>query len=208
MTEGIFDRYSDRYDAWYDKNRFAYLSEVNALKRVIPKEGRGLEVGVGTGRFAAALGIDAGIDPSCKMLALAKKRGVDVQVGVGEDLPFKDGEFDYLLMVITLSFVQSPKKVIRECKRVLRKAGRIIIGIVDKDSFLGKYYKTKKDSIFYKEANLFNVAGVVGLLEDAGFTKPSFCQTLFRLLNEIDSIEEVKEGFGEGGFVVISAEKY
>ncbi len=205
--EGIFDKHSDKYDAWYDRNRFAYLAEVKAIKRVIPGEGRGLEVGVGTGRFASALGIDVGIDPSPKMLALAKERGVDIRTGVGEDLPFKDNEFDYLLMVITLSFVQNPKKVIRECRRVLRRSGRIIIGIVDKDSFLGRYYKTKRDSIFYRSANLFNVNEVVGLLRDAKFKKLSFHQTLFRLPNEVGSIEEIKEGFGEGGFVVIAAQR-
>ncbi|PIW33718.1 MAG: SAM-dependent methyltransferase, partial [bacterium (Candidatus Ratteibacteria) CG15_BIG_FIL_POST_REV_8_21_14_020_41_12] len=66
--KNIFDQYWKRYDAWYDNYRFAYLSEVEAIKKVLPRKGKGLEVGVGTGRFASVLGIHYGIDPSVKMV--------------------------------------------------------------------------------------------------------------------------------------------
>jgi ubiquinone/menaquinone biosynthesis C-methylase UbiE len=85
---GIFDKYYEKYDAWYDKNRFVYLSELEAIKRVLPKEGKGLEIGVGTGRFAAPLDITMGIDPSRNMLSIAEHRGVNARWGFGEDLPF------------------------------------------------------------------------------------------------------------------------
>jgi ubiquinone/menaquinone biosynthesis C-methylase UbiE len=48
----VFDKYFKEYDEWYEKNKLAYLSEVAALKKVIPKGKKGLEIGVGTGRFA------------------------------------------------------------------------------------------------------------------------------------------------------------
>lgn len=48
----IFDAYPKEYDQWYERNRFAYLSEIETLKKVISETGRGLEIGVGTGRFA------------------------------------------------------------------------------------------------------------------------------------------------------------
>ena len=84
----IFDRYYKKYDIWYDRNKFAYLSELEAIKKVIPSVGRGLEIGVGTGRFAAALNITIGIDPSHNMIEIASRRGVNVRWGFGEDLPF------------------------------------------------------------------------------------------------------------------------
>ncbi len=52
----IFDKYNKKYDAWYDRNKFAYLSELEAIKRVLPEKGYGVEIGVGSGRFAAPLG--------------------------------------------------------------------------------------------------------------------------------------------------------
>ncbi len=203
--KNIFDKYWKRYDAWYDKHRFAYFSEVEAIKKVLPKKGKGLEIGVGTGRFASVLGISDGIDPSIKMAAIAKSRGINVRIGKGEDLPYKD-KFDYILIAITICFAEESEKVISEANRVLKAKGRIILGIVDKDSFLGKFYQEKK-SPFYKEANFFSVKKIVKLLEDNNFSNFSFYQTIFHLPEEIQAIEIPTKDYGKGGFVVISGEK-
>ncbi len=68
--KNIFDKRYKKYDAWYKENKFAYLSELEAIRKVLPKKGKGLEIGVGTGRFAAPLGIKFGIDPSEDMIQL------------------------------------------------------------------------------------------------------------------------------------------
>ena len=204
--KNIFDQYWRRYDTWYEKHKFVYLSEVEAIKKVLFKKGKGLEIGVGTGRFASTLSISDGIDPSTKMATIAKSRGINVKIGSGENLPYKDKGFDYCLIAITICFVQEPKKVISEANRVLKDKGRIILGIVDKDSFLGKFYQ-EKESIFYKEANFFSVKEIVKLLEDNNFSKFSFYQTIFNLPEEVKTIEAPLEGYGKGGFVVISGEK-
>ncbi|GAG27255.1 unnamed protein product, partial [marine sediment metagenome] len=155
----IFNQYYKKYDSWYDRNKFAYLSEIKAIKKVLPKKGRGLEIGVGTGRFAAPLKITIGIDPSKEMIEIARKRGVDARLGTGEKLPFRNTTFDYVAIIITICFVEDPLRVLKETRRVLKKNGKIIVGIIDKDSFLGKFYRKKK-SIFYKEANFFSVKEV------------------------------------------------
>jgi len=202
----IFDKHYKKYDAWYDKHRFAYLSELGAIKKVLPKKGEGLEIGAGTGRFAASLGIKYGIDPSRKMLEAARKRGVDARLGYGEKLPFSDAAFDYVAIIITLCFVKDPVKVLVEARRVLKKKGKLIIGIIDKDSFLGKFYQ-RKNSIFYKQANFFSIREVVDLLKAIGFNKVSCYQTIYKLPDKINSIQKVKRGSDKGGFVVISAYK-
>ena len=107
-------------------------------------------------------------------------------------------------MVITLSFVRNPKKVISECRRVLKNKSKLIVAIVDKNSFLGKLYRRKK-GIFYKHANLLSVIEVISLLKKAGFGKFVFHQTLFQTPSKIKAIESIKQGYGEGGFVVICA---
>jgi len=202
----IFDRYYKRYDDWHDKNRFAYLSELEALKKVLPKAGRGLEIGVGTGRFAAPLDIAMGIDPSNNMIKIAAERGVIVRWGFGEDLPFWDETFDYVAIIITICFVKNPLKVLSEARRVLNEKGKIVLAIIDKGSFLGRYYRRKK-SAFYKHANFFSVRETTALLEKAGFSKFSYYQTVFKFPESINSIEKPRKGFGKGGFVVISGEK-
>jgi len=202
----VFDAHRDRYDAWYDRHEAAFLSEVAALKKVLPRGKRGLEIGVGTGRFAARLNIGTGIDPSRKMLASARARGVSVRRGRGEDLPFPDGAFDYVAVIITLCFVKRPEKVLKEARRVLTKSGRVIIGIVDRESFLGRHYRKKK-SVFYRQARFFSVKEVTDLLTEADFASFSYFQTLSVLPDRMVSVERPRKGFGKGGFVVIAAEK-
>ena len=204
--KAIFNRYCKKYDAWYDKNKFAYLSELKALKKAVPRIGRGLEIGVGTGRFAGPLGITLGIDPSYNMIEIARQRGVNVRWGFGEDLPFLDSSFDYAAIIISLCFVKDPLQVLQETRRVLNSAGKIILGIIDKESLLGKSYRRKK-SIFYKKANFFSVKEVIDLLNKAGFYKFSYYQTLFTSLDKIKNIEQPEKGFGKGSFAVIRAVK-
>jgi ubiquinone/menaquinone biosynthesis C-methylase UbiE len=202
----IFDKYYKKYDEWYDKNKFVYLSELEALRKVMPKSGKGLEIGVGTGRFAAALGITMGIDASHNMLKLAERRGVNVRWGVGENLPFWEDSFDYAAIIITLCFAENPSMVLQETYRILKQKGKIIIGIIDKNSFLGKFYQKKK-SIFYRHAHFFGVGELTGLLRESGFKKFSYYQTLFSLPKEIKKIEKPQKGFNRGGFIVICAQK-
>jgi len=202
----VFDHYYKRYDAWYDKNKYVYLSELEALKKSLPKFGRGLEIGVGTGRFACVLGIAVGIDPSAKMIEAAIQRGANARRGFGENLSFGEEAFDYVAIIATLCFVRNPLKVLQEAQRVLKKNGKIIIGIIDKESFLGSFYQRKK-SVFYKKANFFSVKEVAKLLIDSKFKQINYRQTLFGPLDKINLIQKPRRGFGEGGFVVISGKK-
>lgn len=202
----VFDRYYKKYDAWYDTHVCAFLSELEAVKKALPRRGKGLEIGCGTGRFAAALGIHTGIDPSSPMRKLACARGVNAVAGRGENIPFPAGAFDYAAIIITLCFVQDPAQVLTEANRVLKKRGRIAVGIVDKQSSLGRFYQQKK-SVFYKQARFFSVKEVTKLLKQCGFGTFSYYQTLSALPDAMVSVEHAAKGFGKGGFVVISAVK-
>lgn len=107
-----FEEYCVEYDRWFDENRFIYLSELEALRHFIRAGERGMEIGVGTGRFAAPLGIGVGIDPSRRMGEVASERGISFVGGVAESLPFRSEEFDFVLMMVTICFVDDVKKSI------------------------------------------------------------------------------------------------
>jgi ubiquinone/menaquinone biosynthesis C-methylase UbiE len=204
----IFERYAQEYDEWFDANRFAYESEVRALKKFIPENSKGLEVGVGTGRFAVPLGIKVGVEPAKAMADIARKRGIEVYEARAEELPFVDSSFDFVLIVVTLCFVQDNIQALREAKRVLKPGGYIIIGMIDKESFLGKLYESKKkESKFYRHANFYSARQVLDWLKKLGFEQIKTCQTIFKDPKKITAIEPVKESHGEGGFIVISAQK-
>jgi len=56
--------------------------------------------------------------------------------------------------------------------RVLKSEGYIIVGLIDKESNLGKKYEAKKgESKFYKNANFHSVVEIKEKLEKSGFTK-------------------------------------
>lgn len=204
----IFDMNAQEYDEWFDENRFIYESEIEALRKFIPGKGNGLEIGVGTGRFAVPFGIRIGVEPAKAMGDMARKRGIEVYEAKAEKLPFDNSSFDFVLFVMTICFIHNPLKALKEAKRILKDGGKIIIGMIDKESFLGKLYeKKRKDSKFYGYAKFYTVRQVLDWLKKIGFDNIQTCQTIFKNPKEITMIEPVKEGYGEGGFIVISALK-
>jgi ubiquinone/menaquinone biosynthesis C-methylase UbiE len=118
-----FDDHSDRYEGWFKTNAFAYKSELNAVRAQMPSSGQGVEIGVGSGLFAAPLGIQFGLEPSKKMREIACQRGVEAIDGVAEALPYDDFQFDFALMVTTICFLDDTEAAVKEAYRVLKPGG-------------------------------------------------------------------------------------
>jgi SAM-dependent methyltransferase len=203
-----FEKNVDKYEAWFDRNRAAYESELEALRGLLPKSGEGLEVGVGTGRFAAPLGIRVGVDPAKAMGKIAMEKGIEVCLGVGENLPCEDSSFEFVLLVTTICFLDNVPAAFGEAYRVLKSGGSILVGFIDRESSLGKVYEQRKqDNEFYRDATFFSVSEVVRHLEQAGFRGFVFRQTIFQNPTEMKQADPVRSGYGEGSFVVVRAEK-
>ncbi|MFZ5996999.1 MAG: class I SAM-dependent methyltransferase [Nitrospirota bacterium] len=203
-----FEQHAQQYEEWFERNRFAYESELRAVRMLMPESGDAIEIGVGSGRFAAPLGIKLGVEPSAAMRAIARQRGIEVVDGVAESLPFADARFDFAVMVTTICFVDNVEAALKEAYRVLRPEGCLLIGIIDKESPLGTLYQMHKNkSVFYAPATFYSVGELIVLLEQAEFKDFRFTQTIFHPLAEIKEVEPVKEGYGEGSFVVIKGVK-
>jgi len=203
-----FEKYIDKYEEWFVQNRYAFQSEIEAVRRHLPSRGRGIEIGVGSGLFAKPLGIHYGVEPSAKMSARAVKRGVNVVESVAERLLFVDNFYDFALMVTTICFLDDVQKSIAEAQRVLKTGGKLIIGLVDKSSPIGKLYQKHQDeNVFYRHAIFYTTDEVVAFMKQAGFSDFYFTQSIFKMLDEINEQEEVKEGYGAGSFVVVSGIK-
>jgi SAM-dependent methyltransferase len=202
-----FDKRVNEYEQWFVDHPLAYVSELRAVRELLPS-GKGLEIGAGTGRFAAPLGIRQGVEPSRAMGRVAERRGVSVVHGVAENLPFEGGAVDFCLMVTTVCFLDDLDRAFSEVYRVLKPGGAFIIGFVDRESPLGREYQQRKDrSPFYQEATFYSAEEIVSRMKQAGFGDFAFRQTLFRPLAELAEPEAVKEGYGEGSFVVVRGSK-
>ena len=203
-----FEKHTVKYDNWFEENKYAYQSEINAIKDILPEFDKAVEIGVGSGKFAAPLGIKLGIEPSAKMRKIAQSKGIKVVNSVAENLPLKNASFDLVLMVTTLCFLDDASKAFSEIYRILKPGGYFINGFVDKNSRIGKIYqKYKEKSIFYKIAVFYSTEEVISLLKEQGFKNIKFKQTIFSTLDKIDEVEAVKDGYGEGSFIVVRVQK-
>ncbi|WP_456432993.1 class I SAM-dependent methyltransferase [Nitratifractor sp.] len=202
-----FENYTDRYEAWFEEHRELYRWEIEAVRQLLPPFADGVEIGIGTGRFALPLGIDKGIEPSAKMAEVAREKGLEVIPGTAEEIPLPDESVDFALMVTTICFVDDPPKALREIWRILRPGGWVIVGFVDRDTPLGRYYlEHRSESRFYAPATFFSAREVADLLREAGFGEITAVQTLFG--ERLDAMEGgVRPGWGEGAFVVIRGRK-
>nr|MBC8477769.1 class I SAM-dependent methyltransferase [Dehalococcoidia bacterium] len=175
MPYEVFDSHASKYDAWYDTDmgKSIFAIEADCLKPLLLQRfGRPyLEIGVGSGRFAEALGIEYGIDPAPAMIQIAKARGVKVIEGTGEELPFPDNMFGGLLMAFTLCFLDNPQKALQEAWRVLKPEGGLVLGIIPRDSPWGEFYtsKAKEGHSIYSEARFFSKVEMDDLLQQSGF---------------------------------------
>lgn len=200
-----FNTYTDAYDAWFDRHPGFYELELEAIRGLMPPPGaRGMEVGIGSGKFAVPFGVKIGVDPSEKMAAKSRLLGLEVFRGVAEALPFRSGVFDFVLMVTTICFVDDVGASFREVHRVLKPEGCVIVGFVDKESELGRRYAAHRErSRFYREAVFFSTGEVLGHLQETGFETVGIRQTLI----PGDMAGTVEDGFGKGAFIALKAVK-
>lgn len=202
-----FESHTRRYERWFAQHEAAYLSELRALRELLPDPGLGLEI-VGTGRFAEPLGVAIGIDPSLGMLEHARRRGIRVACAIAEALPFRPGVFDHALIVTTICFVDDARAMLAEACRVLKPKGALVIGFIDRTSRLGRHYEAhRNESVFYRDAVFFSADEVDALLCETGFGERTWRQTLTKPLAETLEVEPSRPGFGDAAFVAVRALK-
>jgi SAM-dependent methyltransferase len=207
-----FDDMASEYDAWFDKDgSLIFFIEVQAFKTVSPSLPRPwLEIGVGSGRFAQALGIETGIDPSIKFVRMARRRGIKAFQGKGEQELYDQGTLGTVFLIVTLCFLDSPLDVLKEANRILVPDGKVVLGLVLKESPWGRFYQQKKDKghRFYKYATFYSRDEVVNLLTQAGFATERIFSTLFQGPDKVHNMEIPREGyFPDAGFTIITAGK-
>lgn len=135
--QAMFDEISEYYDKM---NNFIslgthYIIKFLALKELaIQPRTMIIDLCCGTGDFTKIISNFyprakvIGLDFSNKMLKLAKSKnpnGVFIQSDC-TNLPFAEGEFDYITMAFGLRNIQNKDKAISECYRILNKGGKFL----------------------------------------------------------------------------------
>ena len=132
-----------------------------------------LDVGSGDGAAAATIAPYCRsltcIDVNARLIEAARARlerhdNVRVQVADGHELPFADASFDAALVFHTLTYAERPARVLAECARVLRPAGRLVLLCLDE-------HKQSEVTARYGERHPgFSPRAVRGMLARAGLS--------------------------------------
>ncbi|HYT94338.1 MAG TPA: methyltransferase domain-containing protein [Gemmataceae bacterium] len=145
-----FDRWSRRYDRSLLQKLLFKPSHRMILEALAPDSRQILDVGCGTGRFAARLlkhFAEArvwGVDLSPGMLARCQDRCISLDgrlqivQGDSEKLPFADDTFDAVTCAHSFHHYPHQERALQEMYRVLRPGGRLLIVDGDRDGLWGR----------------------------------------------------------------------
>ena len=121
-----YDSIADLYDHHYDHHRGrSYHTHISSqLMRPLPRGGRLLDIGCGTGLFVEKFiktgGTAVGLDISKKMISRARWRcpSSEFIIGTGEKIPFSDNSFEAISSLLAFSYVKDPNAMLSESYRV------------------------------------------------------------------------------------------
>jgi len=209
-TARVYQERADEYDSWYDDS-LLFATELAALQQVAPElpEPK-IEIGAGPGRFAEQLGIRIGIDPAPAALQHGQKRGLMGIAGIGEQLPIRSQSVGTIFLLFTLCFLEDPSRVFKECRRVLKKNGCVVIGLVPAHSPWGRRLETKKQqgNPYYRYASFQTIVSTLALLAAADFFLLDSYSTLLQPPGGTINLEAPQPGINEqAGFCVLLADK-
>lgn len=208
--ESPFERLAEDYDAWFDADgKPVFDVEVRGFQAVLPSLPQPwIEIGVGSGRFAEALGIDTGIEPSRNLAEMAESRGIKVVRARGEDRVFPAGSFGTAFLIVTLCFLDDPPLVLRRTWETLKDPGKLVLGLITSESPWARFYLRKKEQghPFYSIARFYAYEEVLELLRENGFEHESTVSTLFQAPGLVEHDELPREGFfPDAGFIILVA---
>jgi SAM-dependent methyltransferase len=143
-----------------------HFEKLHHLLRLVDFDGyRGrtvLDVGCGAGvdlaRFARGGALVTGVDlaPSAIRLARAnfEQQGLEgrFEVADGEALPFPDNAFELVFAHGVVQYTADPRRLVAECRRVLKPGGRAIFQVYNRLSWLNALGKLMKVPLEHEDA--------------------------------------------------------
>jgi SAM-dependent methyltransferase len=143
-----------------------HFEKLHHLPRLVDFEGYRdravLEVGCGAAvdlaRFARGGARVTGVDVAASAIELAKanfaQQGLagDFRVADGEHLPFADATFDLVYAHGVVQYTPDPKRLVDECRRVLKPGGQAIFQVYNRVSWLNALSQVMKVGLEHEDA--------------------------------------------------------
>ncbi|HCY83951.1 MAG TPA: hypothetical protein DHV36_02325 [Desulfobacteraceae bacterium] len=156
-----------------------------------------LEIGYGTGLLIASVarqlttGSIHGIDLSDTMATIAEKKNktlvragkVSLSRGDFNAAPYEDESFDAVFTVNTIYFWPEPQRTLAKIHRILRPAGRLIIGFHD-NAYLEKQGVDREVFSYYSVPDVSKLLSKtfkrVDIRGEKGENAPGYCAVTFK----------------------------
>lgn len=137
-------------------------------------QGHLLEVGCGSGSMLSAMALRGwqvtGLDFDERAVGNARSKGLTVHHGDLYSQNFREGIFDAVVMSHVIEHVPDPRALLRECLRILKPGGKLV---VITPSVWGRLHKIYRKNWFAldppRHLHLFSPRSLARLINEAGF---------------------------------------
>src|SRR5262245_19346743 len=154
------------------------LNAIAASLRRAPARIHLLDVGCSSGAFlraAVQLGFDAeGVDPAPAAAQAARAAGLRVEKGLLHEVGYAEHSFDAVTLFEVIEHVRDPIDLLRECHRILRPGGLLMVGTSNCGSWtaraLGARWEYLDISRHGGHISFFNPGSLQLAARRAGFT--------------------------------------
>ena len=152
-------------------------------------QGRLLDVGCGGGqelRWMAELGWQVeGVEPDPAAVQVAREKGLTVHQGMLQAQRFQDASFDAVINSHVIEHVHDPLALLRECRRILRPGGRLVVVTPNIRSWGHRLYRRAWRGLEPpRHLQIFSAPSLAALAGEAGFAAHE-CRAITRSAGDI-----------------------
>jgi len=128
--------YDERaFNSWLPPQRIWQRSRYRLALSMIPRQGRTLDIGCGSGKILEALPLAVGLDINLRKLRFRKPLGLPLVNASIFRLPFIDESFDEVVASEVIEHVAADEHLFAEINRVLRPGGVAVVSTPDYGGF-------------------------------------------------------------------------
>lgn len=151
-----------------------FAKALNMIEKLVPQRGRLLDIGTAAGSFlhvAKQRGWSvAGCEPSKWLCHWGKEHyGLDIGQGTLFEQHYAANDFDVVTVWDVLEHTHDPQGFLRECHRVLKPGGLLVVNVPDIGSWLARLMGRRWLMILATHLYYFNRKTLADLLQRVGY---------------------------------------
>jgi SAM-dependent methyltransferase len=131
---GYFDALADGWERYRARNAYYHQNERALFRTYVSPESSVLELGCATGDLLVLVGAvrGVGVDLSPRMVAKARRKYPHLEFVTADAVFFDTAErFDFILLNNVLEYIDDIQGLFRNCRRLLKPRGRILISTLN-----------------------------------------------------------------------------